>query len=97
MNPRLRAVLQLTVLIVVIGALVMFFPRANAFVEMAARIALFLVVDSDCRARPLADIRPRPQSPLKLPRSDQPGPSLPEATLSCTAGCAFANSEYNNP
>ncbi len=37
MNPRLRAVLQICVLIVVITALVLVFPRALAFVEMAAR------------------------------------------------------------
>jgi hypothetical protein len=37
MNPRLRAILQITVLVVVIGALVLFFPRAYAFVEMAGR------------------------------------------------------------
>jgi hypothetical protein len=36
-NPRLRAALQITVLIVVLGALVFFFPRAYAFVEMSAR------------------------------------------------------------
>jgi hypothetical protein len=36
-NPRLRATLQITVLILVIGALVCFFPRAYAFVEMSAR------------------------------------------------------------
>jgi hypothetical protein len=37
MNPRLRALLQIAVLIVFIGALIMLFPRAYAFVEMAAR------------------------------------------------------------
>jgi uncharacterized membrane-anchored protein len=37
MNPRLRALLQITVLIVVIGGLVMFFPDAYAFAEKAAR------------------------------------------------------------
>jgi hypothetical protein len=37
MNPRLRAILQITVLVVVIGSLVLFFPKAYAFVEMAAR------------------------------------------------------------
>jgi hypothetical protein len=37
MNPRTRAILQIAVLVVVIGALVLLFPRAYAFVEMAAR------------------------------------------------------------
>jgi hypothetical protein len=37
MNPRLRATLQIAVLVVVIGSLVLFFPKASAFVEMAAR------------------------------------------------------------
>jgi hypothetical protein len=37
MNPRLRAILQLAVLVLVIGSLVWFFPRASAFVEMSAR------------------------------------------------------------
>ena len=37
MNSRLRAILQICVLIVVVGALVLLFPRALAFVEMAAR------------------------------------------------------------
>jgi len=37
MNPRLRAILQITVLIVVMGSLVLLFPRAYAFVEMSAR------------------------------------------------------------
>jgi hypothetical protein len=37
MNPRLRAILQICVLIVVVGVLVLLFPRALAFVEMAAR------------------------------------------------------------
>jgi ABC-type spermidine/putrescine transport system permease subunit I len=37
MNPRLRATLQIAVLVVVIGSLVLFFPKAYAFVEMAAR------------------------------------------------------------
>ena len=37
MNPRLRAILQITVLVVVIGSLVLFFPRAYAFAEMSAR------------------------------------------------------------
>jgi len=37
MNPRLRAILQLAVLVLVIGSLVLLFPRAYAFVEMSAR------------------------------------------------------------
>ncbi len=37
MNPRTRALLQITVLIVVIGGLVLLFPEAYAFVEKAAR------------------------------------------------------------
>ncbi len=36
MNPRDRALIQLAVLVVVIGGLVLIFPRALAFVEMAA-------------------------------------------------------------
>lgn len=37
MNPRLRALLQVTVLVVVVGTLILLFPSANEFVEMAAR------------------------------------------------------------
>jgi len=37
MSPRVRAVLQIVVLIGVVIALVMLFPRAYGFVEMAAR------------------------------------------------------------
>ncbi len=37
MNPRTRAVLQIMVLVAVVGALVLLFPRAYAFVEQAAR------------------------------------------------------------
>jgi uncharacterized membrane-anchored protein len=37
MNPRTRAILQITVLVVAIAALVLLFPRAYAFVERAAR------------------------------------------------------------
>lgn len=37
MSPRNRAALQIAVLLAVVVALVMFFPRAYAFVEMAAR------------------------------------------------------------
>jgi hypothetical protein len=37
MNPRLRATLQILVLIIVIGSLIYFFPRVSEFVEMSAR------------------------------------------------------------
>ena len=37
MNPRVRAGLQVGVLVLVLGTLVLLFPRAYAFVEMAAR------------------------------------------------------------
>ena len=37
MNPRTRAILQIMVLVLVAGGLVLLFPRAYAFVEMAAR------------------------------------------------------------
>lgn len=37
MNPRLRAALQIGVLVAVLTVLVLIFPRAYAFVEMAAR------------------------------------------------------------
>jgi hypothetical protein len=37
MNPRLRALLQLGVLVLVLVGLFLLFPRAIAFVEMAAR------------------------------------------------------------
>ena len=37
MTPRQRAVAQFLVLIVVIGGLILIFPRAFAFSEMAAR------------------------------------------------------------
>lgn len=37
MNPRLRAALQIGVLVLVIVLLFWLFPRANQFVEMAAR------------------------------------------------------------
>jgi len=36
-NPRLRAILQFLILAAVIGTLVLLFPRAYSFVEMAAR------------------------------------------------------------
>lgn len=37
MNPRGRAFLQIVVLVVVIGGLILIFPKAYAFAEMAAR------------------------------------------------------------
>ena len=37
MNPRWRAALQVLFLVVVLGLLLLFFPRASQFVEMAAR------------------------------------------------------------
>jgi hypothetical protein len=37
MNPRFRAIMQVCVLLVVIVTLVLIFPRAYAFAEMAAR------------------------------------------------------------
>jgi hypothetical protein len=37
MNPRNRAIAQVCVLLAVFGALVLLFPRAYAFAEMAAR------------------------------------------------------------
>jgi uncharacterized membrane-anchored protein len=37
MNPRARAVLQILVLVIVIGSLVLLFPKAYVFVEKAAR------------------------------------------------------------
>ena len=37
MTPRQRAVAQLFVLVVVIGGLILLFPKAYAFTEMAAR------------------------------------------------------------
>jgi uncharacterized membrane-anchored protein len=37
MNPRARAALQVTILVAVLVGLVMIFPRAYAFAEMAAR------------------------------------------------------------
>ena len=37
MNPRLRAVLQIGVLVVVVGALVLIFPAVAEFAELAAR------------------------------------------------------------
>lgn len=37
MNPRLRAFVQVLILVGVVVALFLFFPRALAFVEMGAR------------------------------------------------------------
>jgi hypothetical protein len=37
MSPRLRAVLQILVLLIVIGSLVLIFPAAAEFAELAAR------------------------------------------------------------
>jgi hypothetical protein len=37
MNPRLRALIQICILLAVIGVLVFLFPPAFSFVEMAAR------------------------------------------------------------
>jgi len=37
MNPRLRAILQICVLILVIGSLIFIFPRVSEFAERAAR------------------------------------------------------------
>lgn len=37
MNPRIRALLQIFILLAVAVGLVLLFPRAYAFVEMAAR------------------------------------------------------------
>lgn len=37
MNPRLRAVIQLVLLLAVVGALVLVFPKAFGFAEMAGR------------------------------------------------------------
>lgn len=37
MNPRTRSALQVLVLLLVLGTLILLWPRAYAFVEMAAR------------------------------------------------------------
>lgn len=37
MNPRLRAIIQVCILLGLLVALVLLFPRAYAFVEIAAR------------------------------------------------------------
>jgi hypothetical protein len=37
MNPRVRAILQILVLLAVIGSLILIFPAAAEFAEMAAR------------------------------------------------------------
>lgn len=42
MNPRLRAALQLLVLIGIVALLFLIFPRTLAFVEMAARELRYL-------------------------------------------------------
>ena len=42
MNPRPRAALQLLVLIAVVAVLFLIFPRAYAFVEIAARELRYL-------------------------------------------------------
>ena len=42
MNPRLRAILGLVVLLAVVGALMLLFPSAYAFVERAARELRYL-------------------------------------------------------
>ena len=42
MNPRLRAALQLLVLIVVVAVLFLVFPKTLVFVEMAARELRYL-------------------------------------------------------
>ena len=42
MNPRLRAVLQLLVLIGIVALLFFLFPRAFAFVEVASRELRYL-------------------------------------------------------
>lgn len=42
MNPRLRAALQFVLLLGVLVGLVLLFPRAFAFVEMAAREIRYL-------------------------------------------------------
>lgn len=42
MNPRLRAVLQLGVLLAVIVGLFLIFPKAFSFIEMAARELRYL-------------------------------------------------------
>ena len=42
MSPRQRAVLQIGVLVAVVAVLLWIFPRAYAFVEMAARELRYL-------------------------------------------------------
>jgi hypothetical protein len=37
MNPRNRTLIQIAILVLVIGGLILIFPRALGFVEMAAR------------------------------------------------------------
>jgi uncharacterized membrane-anchored protein len=42
MNPRTRAIIQVCILLAVLTGLVFLFPRAYAFVEMAARELRYL-------------------------------------------------------
>jgi hypothetical protein len=42
MNPRVRAALQLLVLIVVVAVLALIFPRVMAFIEVASRELRYL-------------------------------------------------------
>lgn len=42
MNPRTRAIIQVCILLVVLTGLVLLFPRAYGFVEMAARELRYL-------------------------------------------------------
>lgn len=42
MNPRLRALLRIIVLLAIFGGLLLLFPRAVGFVEMAARELRYL-------------------------------------------------------
>jgi hypothetical protein len=42
MNPRLRALLQICVLLIVLASLLLLFPPIYAFVEMAARELRYL-------------------------------------------------------
>jgi len=42
MNPRARAILQIGILVTVVVVLCLLFPRAFAFVEMAARELRYL-------------------------------------------------------
>ncbi len=42
MNPRLRAILRILILLLVVGVLLFLFPAAAGFVEMAARELRYL-------------------------------------------------------